>query len=803
MDVRAPTNKQTGLTADQVADRVARGEINRVRPSDRAEYTAIVARNVLTLFNALVVPAAVALFILGDYRGAAAVSGMAITNAVLGLVQEIRAKRHLDRLALLAETRVRVVRDGTAQEIPSADVVRGDLVLLSVGDSVVADGEVVDSQFLEVDEALLTGESDPVPRRAGERVLSGSFAVAGEGRYVVDGVGAESYAQRTAQEARRYRFAASPLQRSIDGLIRILTGTAVSLCLLYVVLFLVRGFPATDLVQMIAATVTSMVPQGLVLMTTLAFVLAAVRMAARGAIVQQLNAVETMAAVDTLCMDKTGTLTTNELRLDRVEIVDADLGDAEVRRRLAIFASASLDRTNKSLAALRAAHEHVAVELLDQLAFKAQNRYSAVRVRCSGCVHTLVLGAPEALHGLLAADRAARVEALRIDLAKTGLRLLLFAETDDGRPFRGSLQDSVLRPLAYVALSDELRPETAGVLRELAGQAIDLKVLSGDNPETVRATVQALATTDERLAISRAAIVTGAEFESCKDPHGLIATHGIFCRVTPWQKVQIVSALKDAGRCVAMVGDGVNDVLPIKSADLGIAMGAGSSAAKTVSGLVLTTNRFDLLPVALDEGRTILRNVRRAGKLFLVKNVYVLILIVGSLGVFNLPFPFLPQQVTLLNFLTIGCPVLIIMFGRQRAAATRSNFLQEVGWFALRTGILVGLAGLALYWRTARIYDHDPSLHRTVLLAGLVPLGLSTLLRSLRGGERARLAGDWMFYLWSATAMSLFLFVLYVPPVAYFFDLVPLTLAEWALVAAFVVPTHALAMASDVVRRRP
>lgn len=793
--------KSTGLASAEVAGRIERGEVNRVPRSSRAEYADIVSRNLLTLFNALVVPAAIALFALNEYRDAVAVSGMAITNVVLGLFQEVRAKRHLDRLALLAETSVRVVRDEKVTEIPSGDVVRGDLVLLRAGDSVVADGELVEANFLEVDEALLTGESDPVVRHAGDRVQSGSFAVAGEGRYVADGVGADSYARRTAAEARQYRYAASLLQMSIDTLIRILTALAVALCVFYIALQSVRDFSQRELVQMIAATVTSMVPQGLVLMSTLAFVLGAVRMAARGAVVQRLNAVETMAAVDTLCMDKTGTLTTNNLRLERVHVLGGEMADEEVNRRLRLFASASLDRGSKSLAAVRRALGDAEAELLDFLPFKSQNRFSAVRVRDGSSEHALVLGAPEALIPLLHPENSGSTEAARSELMKTGLRLLLLADTAVTRPFGGSLQGCVLRPLALVALSDELRPEAGDVLRKLAAQGIELKVLSGDNPETVRAAILPLTASPEMRALADKPVVTGSELDSAANAAELIATGNVFGRVSPWQKVEVVAALKGAGRKVAMLGDGVNDVLAIKNAHLGIAMGEGTRAAKTVSGIVLTTNRFDLLPETLEEGRTILRNLRRAGKLFLVKNVFTLILIVGALAVFGLDFPVLPRQVTLLNFLTIGTPVLLVTLSREKSAATRADFVREIGWFALRTGVAIGASGLALFAYSARVCGDDLDTQRTLLLTTLVLLGLTSLLRVLTDGESGRLRGDWKFYLLAAGALLLYLLVLYVSPLADFFQLVPLSPGQWKVVFAFAIPAAVLLLISDFLFR--
>jgi cation-transporting ATPase E len=839
-----------GLTAAEVAERTARGEINRVRRSNAAEYLDILARNTLTLFNALVVPAALALLALGDWRGGAAVSGMAIANIVLGLVQEVRAKRHLDQLTLLADTPVRAVRDGAVCEVHTGDVVRGDRLLLSAGEPVVADGTVCAAHFLEVDEALLTGESDPVPRRVGEPVLSGSFCVAGEGAYMAERVGAAAFAQRTAAEARTYRYTASPLQESINRLIRILTGTAVVLCAGYVVVYSARDLTEGDLFQMIAATITSMVPQGLVLMATLAFVLGAVRLAARGAVVQRLEAVESMAAVDTLCLDKTGTLTTNRLHLERLAAIDPDLPEEAVRDRLRLFAAASPDRGSKTVAALGAALGPADVEVHDCLPFKSQNRYSAVRIRADGKEHVLVLGACEALapHLLPPISSLGREvggegwEPLWQDLMQRGLRLLLFAEAPpEGRPgrtaFDGSLEGFRLRPLVLVALGDEVRPGAGKVLEELAGQCITFKVLSGDNAETVRATVAPLADDSPSLRALAGPVVTGAELEAAADAGALIETGCVFGRVSPWQKVEIVAALKGRGRRVAMIGDGVNDVLPLKNAHLGIAMGEGSRASKTVSGLVLESNDFGLLPATLDEGRTIVRNLRRAAKLFLVKNTFTLVLIVAALGFFGLPFPYLSQQVTLLNLLTIGVPAFVLMLHKEAVPGpSRPGFLREVGSFVLRTGLVIGVAGVVLLLLGRRWHEQEvmparvagmiahlgPPLGqgpfpmvaplileqaqavktmRTLLLSALVLLGVTTLLRALTDGEVRRPAGDDRLRLLALAAVPAYLAVMYVPALAYFFELQALTWRQWGHVLLVAGPAWAVLVLSDRVLR--
>jgi len=794
----------TGLTAAEVAERIARGEANRVRRSDRAEYLDIAARNLLTLFNVLVVPAALALFLLQEYRDAIAVSGMALTNLVLGLIQEVRAKRHLDRLTLLTETRVRVRRDGQVREIPSGDVVRGDLLLLSAGDSVVADGGVVESRFLEVDEALLTGESEPVPRQPGEPLLSGSFCVAGEGSYRAERVGVQSFAQRTAKEARSYRHTASPVQISINRLLAVLTAAAIVLCLGYVALYRLDKVSLQALWKMIAATITSMVPQGLVLMATLAFVLGAVRMSRRGALVQRLNAVESMASIDTLCLDKTGTLTTNRLHLEQVVVLDETMPEEEIRRRLRLFASASLDRTSKSLVALRVALGETPGEWLDQLPFKSQNRYSAVRLRSGLDEHVLVLGGCEALRPFLAAF-VGGVE--RSGAYHPRLRLLLFAEAENApaRKFAGSLEGFALRPLALVALRDELRPEARRVLEELAGQGIRFKILSGDHADTVRATIEPLVAGTRAPAVkalTETPVVSGDELQAASDPAELIRTRCVFGRVSPAQKVEIIVTLKKQGRHVAMIGDGVNDVLPIKNAHLGIAMGDGAAASKTVSGIVLETNNFDLLPQTLDEGRTILRNLRRVGKLFLVKNVFSLVLIVGALGVLGLPFPYLPRQVTLLNLLTIGVPAFLITLSRERsAAASAPRFLRELGAFAVRTGLVIGAAGLLLLALSNRVWHDDEPTQRTLLLSLLVVLGLTTLLRALRDGEAKPPLSDRRFRWLTAAALLVYLVVLYWRPVGAWFDLTPLTARQWVKMLVVACGAYLVLWMSDALCR--
>lgn len=796
----AGASPSVGLTSAEVAARVARGLVNRLPSSQRREYIDIFRRNLVTVFNALVAPAAVVLFLLEEYPAAWAVSAMALINSGVGLFQEVRAKRHLDRLTLLSEARVRVVRDGAEKEVLARDVVQDDHLLLATGDAVIVDGVLRTAQFLEIDEALLTGESDPVPRHVGERILSGSFCVAGEGSYQAERVGPTTFANETAATARRYRYVGSPLQRIIDRLIRILTGATLALCGLYLLLYVLHELSGKDLVRMVAATVTLLVPQGLVLTSTMALLLGAVHLSSRGAVVQQLRAVESMAAVTILCLDKTGTLTTNRLRLDHLRLLDRSIEEEVIRARLGAFAWLSTDVRNRSIQALRAGlgASPDGVKRLDEIPFKSQNRYSAVRASMAGREHLLVLGACESLGPHLDAGLRPAVEEALQDMLRTGLRLLLFAEGFEenrtcAEPLAGALPALPLRPLALVALSDEPRPGASGILSALQAQGLQIKVLSGDHPETIRATVHALG-----LPLKSTDVASGDDLARAANAGELIESRDVFGRVTPAQKLDIITYLQGQGHHVAMVGDGINDILSIKRADLGIAMGEGSAAVRDVAGLVLENNDFALLPAALSEGRTILGNVRRVSKLFLLKNVYALFLIVALVGLFRDDFPLLPQQVTLLNALTIGIPVFVlILLGSECAAPVREGFLKEVGLFVISTGVVVAVAGVLLFLAAGWLSEGNVTMQRSVLLAGLVLLGLGNLWRVLGPMPVPPTMGDRLVRTWSVLALLLLGSALYIPLISRFFELKRLAAIEWAVVLAVAGPAYLLCRLLD------
>lgn len=760
-----------GLSEDELTERIAAGRVNRPPRDSWRDAAEIVRRNTLTAFNALVVPAAVALFLLGDYRGAWAVSGMAVANTVIGLFHEFRAKRHLDQLRLLGEVRVRVRRSGAEYTISSGEVVSGDIVMLAPGESVVADGTILEASYLEMDEALLTGESDPVPRGVGEIVKSGSVCVAGEGAYCAERVGTEAFAQKTAAAARAYRYEPGPTQHTLDRLVKGLTAIAVALCLGYVGLYFLRGFPTTDLVQMLAATITSMVPQGLVLLTTLVFVLAAARLSQRGAVVQRLSAVEGLAAVDVLCTDKTGTLTTGRLVLDHLVFFGEP--ESTVCRWLAAFAGVSVDRRNKTIEALREPlrSENSGVEVIDQIPFQSQNRFSAIRFRVGSETRFCILGSVEALRPRMSESSWTAVESVWRQRLPSGLRLILFADGSTSESITGQLPEGSLRPLALIALRDELRPEAASVVAALAAQGIRFKVVSGDHPETIRATVASMGD-----ALDGSTILTGDDWSAAADRNALAERCHVFGRVSPEQKMALIEELRRTGWNVGMIGDGVNDILPIKRADFGVAMGAGSPATKAVAGLVLETNDFAALPTVLAEGQLVVGNVRRAAKLFLLKNIYTIGLILFAVGLCGLPFPYLPQQVTLLNALTIGGPALLILTGRTtKPGVVKASFFADVGRFLLVAGLATGIVALIVDLVSSFTFHHDIDRTRTLLLAMLVLAGVGNAVVATRG--------DWRLILWAVFATATLAIAVNLAPINHFFAFVPLDGVSWLAVA--------------------
>src|SRR5229473_198855 len=635
-----------GLSSAQVAERRSRGLTNAGGEHTSRSVAHILRANILTRFN-LILGVLLAVILAVGQPQDALFGIVLVTNALIGIGQELRAKRTLDRLAVLSAPRVRVIRDGAPREIAVEELVAGDLVDLRAGDQLAADGVVRASAGLQADESLLTGESEPVDKRAGDRLLSGSFVVAGSGGYQATGVGAEAYAAKLAAQARRFTVVRSELVAGINQILRYVTWALPPVAALLVISQLHTHQTVREGATSTVAALVGMVPQGLVLLTSVAFGAAAVTLARRQVLVQQLPAVEGLARVDVVCLDKTGTLTDGSIAFDSLIRLD-DQAPAEA----ALGALADDENRNATLAAVGQAFpppggwpRQAAVP------FSSARKWSAASFAGHG---TWVLGAPEIIlagsqDGL--APRAA-------DLAATGQRVLALARAPG--PLDGPALPPGLHPVAFIVLAERLRSDTPQTIAYFAAQGVTLKVISGDSPRTVSAVAA-------RAGVPHASDPTDAR-DLPDDPGPLAALleeHSVFGRVTPHQKQAMVQALQARGHTVAMTGDGVNDVLALKLADIGVAMGSGAPATKAVAELVLLDNRFaTLLAVAA--------------------------------GAALMPYPFLPRHLTIIDTLAIGVPAFFLALAPNRRRYL-PGFVGRVLRFAGPAGLIVAAATFSAY----------------------------------------------------------------------------------------------------------
>ncbi len=663
-----------GLTRAEVAERVARGQVNDIPSTPSRTVRQIVRANVFTRFNALLGSMLVVIAIVGPIQDAL-FGGVLIANAAIGIYQEVRAKRTLDRLAVLTSPKARIVRDGEIGEAPVSEVVLDDVLELQPGDQVVVDGEVLAVEGLEIDESLLTGEAEPVVKRPGDEVLSGSFVAAGSGRLRATRVGASAYAAQLSDQARRFTLTHSELRAGIDLILRIVTWVLIPTAALLVVSQLRSNASVHDALRGSVAGTVAMVPEGLVLLTSVAFAIGVVRLARQRVLVQELPAVEVLARVDVLCVDKTGTLTEGHLVVEEVEILGED-GDH--RAALAALV-ASEPHPNATLRAIAETFADAPDGWRAERAvpFSSARKWSGAAFGAQG---TWVLGAPDVLLHERPGDEILR---RALEHAEAGRRVVLLCRTDDR--LDGEHVPAELAPAAFVILGDAVRESAAQTLAYFAEQDVDVKVISGDHPETV-------------AAIARRVGARGADapFDAQRlptDPEELadvLEEHSVFGRVTPQQKRAMVEALRSRGHVVAMTGDGVNDVLALKDADIGIAMGSGSSATRAVAQLVLLDSTFDALPAVVAEGRRVLGNIERTANLYVTKTVYAMLLALG-VGVVGLQFPFLPRHLTLIGAFTIGIPSFFLAIAPNLERA-RPGFLQRVLRFTIPAGTLAAVA---------------------------------------------------------------------------------------------------------------
>ncbi|MFJ6216948.1 HAD-IC family P-type ATPase [Streptomyces sp. NPDC092296] len=688
-----------GLTAAEVAQRVARGEVNDVPVRSSRSAAEIVRANVLTRFNAIIGLLFLVILCVGPIQDGL-FGFVIVANTGIGIIQELRAKRTLDGLAVIGEARPRVRRDGQQQEIAVTAIVLHDTVLLGAGDKVVVDGTVSEAEGLEVDESLLTGEADPVLKRPGDPVMSGSFVTAGSGAFTATRVGRKAYAAQLAAEASRFTLVRSELRTGIDTILRYVTYLLLPTALGLVVSQLVVGRDDwREAVRRTVAGIVPMVPEGLVLLTSVAFAVGVVRLGRRQCLVQELPAIEGLARVDTVCLDKTGTLTEGGMDVAELRALDGSPPDAAQR---ALVALGSTDpRPNASMRAVLDAYPAGASDgagwrVLDAAPFSSARKWSGARLaEPGGGEATWLLGAPDVLlpagHPVLA-----QVD----ELGAEGLRVLLLGRGET--PLTAPDPAGGLAPQALLVLRQRLRRDAAATLRYFAEQGVAVKVISGDNALSVGAVAATLGLPGAADPVDARTLPVAAERPTTPElsaaPEQLaevVDGHAVFGRVTPQQKRDLVGALQSRGHTVAMTGDGVNDVLALKDADIGVAMGSGSEATRAVAQIVLLDNSFATLPTVVAEGRRVIGNIERVANLFLVKTVYSVLLALLVICT-RVPYPFLPRHSTVLSGLTIGIPAFFLALAPNGERA-RSGFVRRVLRLALPGGVIAGAATFTAY----------------------------------------------------------------------------------------------------------
>jgi cation-transporting P-type ATPase E len=676
-DASSGLDASAGLDARAVAARVSAGLVNKAPPAPGRSTAQILRANVLTRFNAILGTLFAVVVAVGPPQDAL-FGVVLVVNTGVGVFQEMRAKRALDRLAILTAPRARVLRAGQVSSIATGDLVQDDLLELRIGDQVPVDAAVLAADGLEVDEALLTGEAEPVAKQPGDTLLSGSFVVAGTGRARASAVGGQAYAARLQAEARRFSLIHSELQQGTTQILRWMTWVMIPAgALLLFSEFFRSHDPFEDAVRGSAAGLVAMVPEGLVLLTSLAFAMGAMRLARRRVLVQELAAIEGLARVDVLCVDKTGTLTRPGMRLIETEVLD---GWAAARIAEAVAAVAADDEAPNGTVAALAAHypDSPGWTVTARVPFSSARKWSGLTFAQQG---TWLLGAPAVVGAALPAAVAAAVARHE----EAGRRVLLLAGTDaalDAAPG----PPPPARPAALLVLAEELRDDTSATVRYLLDQGVTIRVLSGDAPRAVAAIARraGIPADDEPCDASR---LTDDEMAA------MIGSVSVFGRVRPGEKLAAVRALRQAGHVVAMVGDGVNDVQALKEADLGIAMGSGSQASRSVARVVLLDGTFAAVPQILGEGRRVIANIERVARLFVTKTAYAALIAI-VIGIAGAGYPFFPRHLTIIAALTIGVPgfFLALAPGAPRASP---GFVRRVLDFAIPAGIAVAFAVLA------------------------------------------------------------------------------------------------------------
>lgn len=684
----------TGWLDNGLSDAEAGDRLRGRRPDGPGNQTSqswaeILRRNALTRLNFLLLVLGTATLVTGSAPDATFLA-IAVINTVVGVAQEARAKRALDALAIINAPTARVLRAGRSMTVAPEDLVVDDLIELSRGEQLLADAIVVAGNA-EADESLLTGESEPVGKVPGDHLFSGSWLVSGTVRARVTRTGEDAYANRLASEARRFSLTRSELMQGINQVLRWLTWLLV---VIGPILFVreLQSEPWRIAVRLAVAGLVGMIPEGLVLLTSLAFLAAALRLGRKEVLVQELSAVETLARVDALCVDKTGTLTEGGISFAGMTMGENPDNPDRQDIQDALAALSSSGEANATMRAIRAALSPGAKwNPTEQVAFSSARKWSGATFAGHG---TWVIGAPEVIGASgNAFSGAPGLREHAVDMAERGSRVLVLAR--GVTPLVGDELPSDLTAVALIELHEQVRPEVSGTLAYFADHDVTVRVISGDSAATVRSLAERVGLPGAERAVDARDLATGGGTATGPEFGNLVEDNRVFGRVNPDQKRDMVLALKDHGHTVAMTGDGVNDVLALKEADLGVAMGSGSAVTRGVAQLVILDDDFDVFPSVVAEGRRVLANIELVASLFLVKNVYSLVLSV-AVSITGWPYPFLPRHLTLISALGIGIPGFFLALAPNDRKFTK-GFLRRVLAFSSLAGVLTSVAVLLTY----------------------------------------------------------------------------------------------------------
>ncbi|MEZ5126862.1 MAG: HAD-IC family P-type ATPase [Thermoleophilia bacterium] len=810
-----PPPPTPGLTTAEAAQRRAAGQGNDAQIRTGRTYGQIIRENVFNFINNLFYVMGALLLILGKPLDAFVVVGVITANTVISLFQEIRAKRVMDRIAILMRPKATVLRDGTLVDIDPSQIVVGDALYVHPGDQVVVDGPMLGPGRMEVDESLLTGESDLVAKNPGDPLLSGSFCVTGGGYYEAEMVGLSSFANKLLAKATTYTRELTPLQRQISRIVRTLLLVVVAFEILVWIRNTAGGIPFVESVRM-STVILALIPNGLVLSIALTYALGAVRLLGQNILVQRFNAIESLSNVDVLCTDKTGTLTSGVITLEEIAPLGAER--ARVERLLGVFAATSSD-ANKTIMAIRTALPQPHAAVLHEAVFSSARKWSGLAFSGEEDAElrgTYVFGAPEMVAPALAAGTGAWQE--QADAwATRGLRVLLLAGSHEPVPFRiGDGQPQLppdLAALGLICFSDELRPGVRDTLDGFSAAGIEVKIVSGDNPKTVSALAAQAGIGATRVAgraagdsdaLPHAVAISGPELEEL-DPSSFgeaAEAATVFGRVTPEQKEELVQTLRGRGRYVAMIGDGVNDVIALKQANVAVGMQGGSQAARGVADLILLNDTFAPLPYAFREGQRIINGMNDILHIFLVRICFKasIIAAITALG----GFPFAPRQASLVSFVSAGVPAFALAIWARSGPTPKVGLFKLLARFVLPTALLLLLTSVGVYEafaipaKDAYLAAH-PAATDTDLLENAYPVAQTALTlyssfcsillilfavpptKWFAGG--AKLRGDWRFVGVVFALLAFVVAVLAIPLGRYLFELEELPV--WQYFALF------------------